>query len=238
MPDYKLLWEIQVLDEQKRALEQKLREGQISDELKALKADIEAGRSIFNKLKEEYSNQKKAQKAKEMDVTMANEELNNLGQKLYDGSITNVKEINSNSKKLESIKNKITQEEDDILVLMEKQVNLRAKLEKMSADLNSKAEDYRRKHGSLLANQQKVRQLIAQIPLARQKLLDKIDAEIWHKYMDMKKSFDDPLARVEKGICMGCRVGITFNELRLLKQGEGLVFCSHCGRMLYWERLG
>ena len=176
MPDYKLLWEIQVLDDQKRALEQKLREGQMSDELKSLKADIEAGRSIFNKLKEEYSNQKKAQKAKEMDVTMANEELNNLGQKLYDGSITNVKEINSNSKKLDSIKNKIKKEEDDILVLMEKQVNLRAKLEKMSADLNSKAEDYRRKHASLLANQQKVQQLIAQIPLARQKLLDKIDA--------------------------------------------------------------
>lgn len=238
MPDYKLLLEIQVLDEQKRALEQKMREGQTSDELKSLKAEIEAGRSIFNKLKGEYSNQKKAQKTKEMDVAMANEELNNLGQKLYDGSITNVKEINSNSKKLESIKNKIKQEEDYILVLMEEQVNLRAKLEKMSADLNSKAEDYRRKHGSLLANQQRLQQLIAQIPLARQKLLDKIDAEILHKYMDMKKSFEDPLARVEKGICMGCRVGITFNELRLLKQGEGLVFCSHCGRMLYWERQG
>jgi predicted nucleic acid-binding Zn-ribbon protein len=108
----------------------------------------------------------------------------------------------------------------------------------MSADPNSKAEDYRRKHGSLLANQQEIRQLIEQIPLARQKLLDKVDAEIWYKYMDMKKSFNDPLARVEKGTCMGCRVGITFNELRLLKQGEGLVFCSNCGRMLYWERQG
>lgn len=238
MPDLKLLWEIQVLDGQKRSLEQKLRGGQISEELKSLKADIEEGRALFNKLKEEYSNLKKAQKLKEMDVNTANEQLKVLGQKLYDGSITNVKEMNSNSKKLESLKDKVKQAEDDILASMEKQDELRAKLEKMSAELSNKAEDYRRKHGSLLANQQKVRQLIAQIPLARQKLLDKIDVEIWHKYMEMKKRFNDPLARVEKTTCMGCRMGITFNEMRLLKHGEDMVYCSNCGRMLYWERQG
>lgn len=238
MPDLKLLWEIQVLDGQKRDLEQKLKGGQLSEELKSLKADIEEGRALFNKLKEEYSTLKKAQKLKEMDVSDANEQLKSLGRKLYDGSITNVKEINSSSMKLESLKEKVSQAEDDILTLMEKQDELRAKLEKMSADLNNKAEDYRRKHGTLLANQQKVRQLIAQIPLARQKLLDKLDAEIWRRYMDMKKRHNDPLARVEKSTCMGCRVGITFNELRMLKQGEELVCCGNCGRMLYWERQG
>lgn len=238
MPDLKVLWEIQVLDGQKRALEQKLKGGQSTEELKSLKIDIEEGRSLFNKLKGEYSNLKKGQRLKEMDVNAANEQLNSLGQKLYDGSITNVKEMNSNSKKLESLKNKVKQAEDDILTLMEKQDGLRVKLEKMSADLNNKAEDYRRKHGSLLANQQNIRQLIAQIPLARQKLLDKLGGEIRQRYMDMKKMINDPLARVEKATCMGCRMGITFNELKLLKQGGDIVCCSNCGRMLYWERQG
>lgn len=238
MPDLKLLWEVQALDGRKRILEQKLRGGQIAEELKSLKADIEEGRSLFNKLKEEYNSVKKAQKSKEMDVNSTNEQLTILGQKLYDGSITNVKEINSNSKKLESLKNTVKQVEDEILTLMEKQDELRAKLEKMSAELNNKAEDYRRKHGALLANQQKVRQLIAQIPLARQKLLDKLDVETRQRYMDMKKRFNDPLARVEKATCMGCRMGITFNELRLLKQGADMVYCSNCGRMLYWEKQG
>jgi predicted nucleic acid-binding Zn-ribbon protein len=80
MPDLKLLWEIQVLDGQKRALEQKLKGGQIAEELKSLKADIEKGRNLFNKLKEEYSNLKKSQKLKEMDVNEANEQLKSLGQ--------------------------------------------------------------------------------------------------------------------------------------------------------------
>jgi len=236
MPDLKQLWEIQVLDGQRKALEQKLREGQISGELKKLKNEIEEGRSIFNKLKEEYNSLKKLLKIKEMDVASASEQLKSLGEKLYGGTITNVKEINTSSKKLESLDEKVKRTEDEILAIMERQDALRFRLEEMSAELNRKAEDYRRKHGSFLANQQKVRQLLAQIPLSRQKLLDKVDADLWHKYTDIKKRLNDPLARVEKGTCMGCRVGIPFHDLRLLKQGEGLVLCSHCGRMLYWDK--
>lgn len=236
MPELRDLWEIQVLDGQRKALEVKLREGQMSGELKSLKNEIEKGRAIFNKLKEEYNFLKKELKTREMDVAAVNEQAGQLGQKLYDGSITNVKEINSSSKKLDSLKDKVVRAEDEMLAIMERRDSLRARLEGMSAELNRKAEVYRRLHGSYLANQQKVRQLLAQIPLTRQKLLDRVDADLWKKYLEMKKSFSEPLARVEKGTCMGCRVGTPFNDLRLLKQGEGLVFCSHCGRMLYWER--
>ncbi|VFU12988.1 Putative zinc ribbon domain protein (fragment) [anaerobic digester metagenome] len=52
----------------------------------------------------------------------------------------------------------------------------------------------------------------------------------------MKKNIEDPLSRVEKGICLGCRMSIPFNQLRLLKQGTELVYCSNCGRLLLWER--
>lgn len=236
MPELKLLWEIQVLDGQRKALEIKLREGQISGELKALKSEIEEGRSAFNQLKEEYSTLKKDLKTIELNASSATEQVDNLGQKLYGGTITNVKEMNTNSKKLDSLKDIVRRTEDEMLTIMEQRDALRARLEEMSSELNRKAEDYRRMHGSYLANQQKVRQLLAQIPLARQKLLDKVDGSLWNKYLDMKKRFNDPLARVEKGTCMGCRMGIPFNDLRLLKHGECEVFCSNCGRMLFREK--
>ncbi len=236
MLELKPLWEIQVLDDQKRSLEQKLRDAQISVELRTLKREIESGRAAFNKLKEDYASFKKQIKMKEMDAAAAAEQIRELSEKLYSGAITNVKEIDSSSKKLESLKDKVKRTEDEILAIMEQREELRARLEEMSSKLNNKAENYRQKHGSFLANQQKIRQQLAQLPLARQKLMDKVDPDLWNNYMSMKKRFNDPLARVEKGTCMGCRVGITFSELRLLKHGEGMVFCSHCGRMLYWER--
>lgn len=236
MPDLKLLWEVQVLDGRKKDLEKELKGGQLAEELKSLKAGIKKGGALFNQLKEEYNSIKKSQKVKEMDVDSANEQLAILGKKLYDGSITNVKEINSNSKKLESLKNTVKKTEDEILTCMEKQDEQRARLEQMSAELNSKTEDYRKKHSELLARQQKIRQLIARIPLARQKLLDQLDPETRQRYLNMKKSFNDPLALVEKATCMGCRMGITFTELKLLKQGGAIVHCGNCGRMLYWGK--
>ncbi|NLI12134.1 zinc ribbon domain-containing protein [Pelotomaculum propionicicum] len=238
MPDLKQLWEIQLLDGQRRALEQKLREGQISGELRTLKTDIEQGRIIFNKLKEEYNLLKKLKKMKEMDVATANEQKKSLGEKLYGGLITNPKEVNSSNKKLESLDEKVKKTEDEILSIMEQQDTLRARLEEMSAELSKKAEDYRRKHGTLLASQEKVRQLLAQIPLSRQKMLERVDNGLWQKYTELQKKVNDPLAKVEKATCMGCRVNIPFHDMRLLKQGDGLVFCSRCGRMLYWDKQG
>ncbi len=236
MNEMKLLWETQKLDEQARNLEMKLKEGQISGGLKTLKIEIEEGRALFHKLKGEYANYKKELRSKEMDVAAANEQIESLGQKLYSGEITNVKEINSSSKKLDNLKNQVQVTEDEILTIMERQDNLRTRLEEMSAMLNEKLEDYKRRHGVYLDDQQNLKHLLEQIPISKKKLLDQVKLALRQKYIDMKEKFKDPLARVEKGICGGCRVGIPFNDMRLLKQGEGTVFCSYCGRMLYWER--
>jgi predicted DNA-binding antitoxin AbrB/MazE fold protein len=51
MPELKPLWEIQLLDGRRRVLEIKLREGQMSGDLKEAKNEIEKGRVVFNKLK-------------------------------------------------------------------------------------------------------------------------------------------------------------------------------------------
>lgn len=236
MLDLKPLWEIQILDGQRKNLETKLKEGPIAKELKTLKGEIEQGRIEFDKLKEKYNSFKKVLKAKEMDASAAAEQMDNLGHKLYSGAITNVKEINSSNAKLDSLKDTVKKTEDDILNIMEQLDSLRALLEKKSEDLNKKADEFRKMHGTYLANQQEIKNVLAQLPLSKQKVLDKLDANLWNKYQELKKRFNDPLARVEKGICLGCRMGIPFNQLRLLKQGEELVYCSNCGRLLFWEK--
>ncbi|TEB15422.1 putative zinc ribbon domain protein [Pelotomaculum sp. FP] len=236
MLDLKPLWEIQLLDSQRKALEIKLKEGQISKDLKALRGEIEQGRADFDKLKEKYNSLKKELKKKEMDAAAATEQVDHLGQKLYSGTITNIKEINTSKIKLDSLKSVVNKTEDEILNIMEHLDSLRAQLEKKSVELNKKADEFRKMHGTYLANQQKIKSVLAQLPLSRQKILDKLDIDLWNKYQEMKKRFNDPLAKVEKGICLGCRMGISFNDLRLLKHGADLVYCSNCGRLLFWER--
>lgn len=236
MLDLKPLWEIQVLDGQRKALEIKIKDGQISKDLKNLKKEIEQGRTEFDGLKEKYNSFRKELKIKEMDATAATEQVNVLGQKLYSGAITNIKEINTSTIKLDSLKNTVNRTEGEILDIMEKLESLRGQLEKKSEDLNKKADEFRKLHGTYLANQQKIKSVLAQLPLSRQKILDKLDIDLWNKYQEMKKKFIDPLAKVDKGICLGCRMGIPFNDMRLLKHGVEMVYCSNCGRLLFWER--
>jgi predicted nucleic acid-binding Zn-ribbon protein len=236
MFDLKSLWEVQVLDGQRKTLEIKLREGQISKDLKAIKGEIEKGRADFDKLKEKYTSFKKELRTKEMDTRAATEQIENLGQKLYSGAITNIKEINTSNIKLDSLKSIVKKAEDEILNIMENLDSLRSLLAEKSDELNKKADEFRQMHGTYLAEQQKIKSVLDQLPLSRQKILDKLDIDLWNKYQEMKKRFNDPLAKVEKGICMGCRMGISFNDLRLLKHGEEMVFCSNCGRLLFRER--
>lgn len=236
MIDLKPLWEIQALDLERRSLEDSLQEGDLVKKLRALKNSIEENRAEFNDLKEEYSGQKKELKKKEMDITNLEEKIRLLGNKLYDGTITNVKEIANTDRKLENLREEVKRAEDSMLAIMEKLEELRGKIDNLSSEMENKALQYRRLHGTYLGNQQNTRKMLARIPLARQKLLDVVDKDVWKKYVEMKKKYVDPLARVEKGTCMGCRVGITFNDLRSLKLGEGLVYCQNCGRMLFWEK--
>ncbi|RJQ28523.1 MAG: hypothetical protein C4589_06380 [Peptococcaceae bacterium] len=236
MPDVKLLWEIQILDEKRKELESKLKEGELLGELKSLKNLIEASKSQFKNLKEEYLKLKKELHLKEHDSESIGEQIKIIEQKLYGGVVTSPKEIEKNSMKLEELKVRLKQEDDVALALMEKQESMRLQLEALGAGLAEKTESFRRLHGSYLAVQQSYRSSLAQIPLMRQKLLDMVEAELWQKYLEMKKKFPDPLAKVEKGTCQRCRVGVSFHDLRYLKEGKDLVHCSHCGRMLYWEK--
>lgn len=236
MPDLRLLWEIQLLDEQRKELESKLKEGELLEELKALKKEIEEGQSQFKNLKEEYQKLKKELNLREHQSESIGEQIKIIEQKLYSGAITSAKEIEKNSIKLEELKNRLKQEDDAAIGLMEKQESMRVQLETLSTALAEKTESFRRLHGSYLAVQQNYRSSLAQIPLMRQKLLDKVEAGLWQKYLEMKKKFPDPLAKVEKGTCRKCRVGVSFHDLRHLKEGRELVYCSYCGRMLYWEK--
>lgn len=236
MPDLKLLLEVQSLDGKRRALKLELKQKQLSAELIKLRREIKEGRAVFEKLKEIHSGIKKDIKTKEMNATEAREQADRLGQKLYSGAITNVKEINISSKKFESLKDIVNQIEDEIIDLMEKEGNITNQLVDRSTVFSKKAEQYRKIQAVYQAKQQQVKIELEKLPAIMQKLIDQLDLSLWNKYQDMKKNLNEPLARVVKGTCMGCRMGLSYSELRLLKQGEGLVYCGNCGRILYWEK--
>jgi len=46
---------------------------------------------------------------------------------------------------------------------------------------------------------------------------------------------DQALAPVRNGICFGCKLQISPQLVAQVKRSDAMLFCSFCGRLLYWE---
>jgi hypothetical protein len=56
------------------------------------------------------------------------------------------------------------------------------------------------------------------------------------RYTKLKASRkDQALAPVRNGICFGCKLQISPQLVAQVKRSDALLFCSFCGRLLYWE---
>jgi len=50
----------------------------------------------------------------------------------------------------------------------------------------------------------------------------------------LKNKRDRVVVPVEQRACSGCHVILTPQQENLVRQGDRLIFCEHCGRVLYW----
>ena len=236
MWDLKPLWELQQLEEQYRSLERKLKSGELAGKVAGLKEKVLSKKQALENLKEEHRRLGKEIKVKEMESKSLAGQLAKMKEMLYSGSITSSRELEAAERKVKNLEAVVDRLEEEILLFMERQDELEKDLNELEALLKEDADFLRQVEGSYLAAQHKLKQLLLQMPAARQKILDKVEPELYKKYLDMKRKYFDPVARVARGICTGCHVSIPFCDLKLLKEGGEVVFCAHCGRMLYWEK--
>ena len=63
----------------------------------------------------------------------------------------------------------------------------------------------------------------------------KIDATLMEKYRSIKQHCTPPMAKLIDGQCSGCFMSLPSATLLSLKEGEKLVLCDNCGRIIYSE---
>ena len=63
----------------------------------------------------------------------------------------------------------------------------------------------------------------------------KIDAPLMEKYRSIKQHCTPPMAKLIDGQCSGCFMSLPSATLLALKEGDKLVLCDNCGRIIYSE---
>jgi uncharacterized protein len=172
------------------------------------------------------------QKSLDWEIDDISAKLSAMEKDLYSGRIKNPKELGNLQQETAVLKGRRSQLEDRALNIMEQiEVNrtsvaqLKTRLITVEAEWQSRQDELKQTIGTDT-------QLLTGLKKKRQELEKVLDASVIQLYQTLRKQRGTPVARVEQGICRGCRISLPANELQNVRSGR-LVQCSSCGRILY-----
>ena len=155
-------------------------------------------------------------------------------QKLYGGSVRNPKELESIQAEWDFAKQELRKGEDELLAIMlaldeaEKlETNGRSAVASLEAELAQRRETLSREHGVLA-------QKLDELTERRQQMSLGIAPAMLGRYDLLRQTHrGQAVAKVERGMCTGCRLTLPTKEVQRVRTAKEAVTCSSCGRILY-----
>jgi len=155
-------------------------------------------------------------------------------EKLYSGRITNTKELTSLQQEVEGFKAHRGQLEDKVLEIMEQVEQTQAKVATTGEELKKLETEWQNQQQKLSADMERIKALLADLRQKRQVLTDKIEPQTVTLYQQLRKQKTTAVAKVQQGICSGCRISLSTANLQQVRSGS-LAHCTNCGRILYLD---
>jgi predicted nucleic acid-binding Zn-ribbon protein len=225
----KQLYQLQEVDLELEANEQALR--QIASQLGESQTVVKARTKLAseNRRLEEL---KRQQQSSEWEIDDLVNKLAPAQEKLYGGSIKNPKELTNLQHEVEGFKAKREQLEDKALEVMDQIELTDSSVATISNELKSLEAEWQSQQQQLSNNMEELKSIQSDLKHKREALSTSIDSETIESYDKLKKHKGTAVARVEQGICRGCRISLSTAELQQARGGS-LVQCSNCGRILF-----
>ncbi|TCO80017.1 zinc ribbon domain-containing protein [Marinisporobacter balticus] len=216
----------------------------IQEEKRMLKS-ITKGEEIGEKIKQHkefkniYEVRKKKNEEKKKELTKFEDTYNEMSykkdeikNKLYDGKIIDLKQLDSLLKEQEKLEDTISSIDSKMLEIMEV-------VEAIDEELKA-TEIQERRMGSIIKKMlldrkiqiHNIEEKITEQMKEKEEVLKNINEKYMEIYMDIKRKKNNPIARIESDICTGCHMDLPIMVLSKLKSQE-IVICSNCGRIVY-----
>ena len=225
----KQLYQLQEVDLELESDEQAL--NQIANQLGESQAVIETENKIASERQhlEELTHQ---QHSVEWEIEDITSKLTNAEKELYSGRIRNPKELTNLQQEIDSLKVKRNKLEDQALEIMEKVELATKSVASLDGELRRFKTEWQSQQEKLSTDLKQLKAAISNLRHKRELLAAEIDSQVTEIYQELKRQRGTAVAKVEQGICRGCRISLPVNELQRTKSG-GLVQCSSCGRIMF-----
>jgi predicted nucleic acid-binding Zn-ribbon protein len=154
--------------------------------------------------------------------------------KLYGGAVVNPRELADLQEELQQIRRLQKPVEDDALTCMESIEELDRQIGAAKLQLDDVTQKWHSAHETLTEERTQLQSEILSLQKQREGLvpdLGVVAVDIYEKIRRVRQGY--AVAKVERDMCLGCRIRLPSHELQKVKARQDLVQCTSCNRILF-----
>jgi len=154
--------------------------------------------------------------------------------KLYSGTVKNPKELTSLQEQLSNFQRKIGEGDDKTLDIMSEVEAAQKDVSLKRSEVTKIEEEWQSEQASLSQEQTELSVALASLEPRRKELASRVDTLCLELYEALRQKWRGrAVAKLERGMCQGCRIALPMSELQRARMGQELVQCGSCERVLY-----
>ena len=195
--------------------------------LDAQREELEARSASLNQLRTQH-------RSEELDAESKREKVQALEGRIYGGSISNIRELEGYHTEAGFLRTQLKELDEraleTMIVLEEAQQGFKA----LEESCRQAEEDWGRKQQELSQEKAALEENLMKLEIRREELVSRVGQPELKLYEGLRKSKGGvALARVERGLCRGCRMALPTHQLQRARAGQEPVLCGSCGRILF-----
>ncbi|OGO24848.1 MAG: hypothetical protein A2144_04040 [Chloroflexi bacterium RBG_16_50_9] len=225
----KQLYQLQELDLEIEAEEQAL--NQKNSQLGERQA-LDSAQNQLTSERKHLEELKRQQHSTEWELDDLMSKITTAEKQLYGGKINNPKELASLQQEINIMKSRSDQIETKALEIIDRVEAAEKKVVAANIEFRKIEDEWNRQQKQLSEDIAKIGNQQDDLKQKRQQLSEEIDASAVSLYEKLRKQKRPPVAKVEQGICRGCRISLSSSELQRARGGNA-VQCGSCGRILF-----
>ena len=228
------LYDLQLLDWEIQKREKELADirAKLSDDSTRIAAKRQAD-ALENKMAELTRPRRQA----ENNIEDIERRIAEIDGRLYDGSVTNPRELEAYQEERANLEGNRSEEEDKLLELMIESDDTETLLDKAKAIFARIDEDRIREIESLRSRGTAITAELPEFKERRQALVSEHAPATLATYESVRQLRGGQGAALvdRRGLCQGCRLIIPTTEMQRVRAGEQIVQCGSCSRILILE---
>ena len=174
------------------------------------------------------------QRATKLEAATQKERSDTLNSQLYGGEVTNPRDLESLEHEHSNVLKLVEEHEAALYEITQKIEDAQTKKNELEGKLDEARSAWEVRQSELQASLKELTVERQGFEGQRTKLTEGLDPVSLQHYESLRKSKGGlAVARVQRGLCQGCRMSLPTHQQQRVRSGRQTVLCSSCGRMLF-----